>query len=139
MKTHVKLAAALFVICGLYGGTNWAHGGGHGGGYWGGYGEHGFGGDYGYYGHSGFGLYFGAPYNYYPYYGGYPYPYAAPPVVTVPASPPVYIQQSPPAAVNQQNPANYWHYCTNPEGYYPYVKECPGGWRLVDPTPPAPH
>lgn len=130
MKTRINLAIVLFVMCSLYSGINWAHGGGYGG--------HGFGGGHGYHGHAGFGLYFGAPYYSYPYYGySYPY-YATPPVVTVPASPPVYIQQAPPAAVNQQNPANYWHYCTNPEGYYPYVQECPDGWQLVEPTPPAP-
>jgi hypothetical protein len=32
----------------------------------------------------------------------------------------------------------YWAYCQNPEGYYPYVQECPGGWLAVVPTPPAP-
>jgi hypothetical protein len=32
----------------------------------------------------------------------------------------------------------YWAYCQNPEGYYPYVQDCPGGWLAVVPTPPAP-
>jgi len=32
----------------------------------------------------------------------------------------------------------YWAYCQNPEGYYPYVQDCPGGWQAVVPTPPAP-
>lgn len=35
-------------------------------------------------------------------------------------------------------PSQYWAYCQNPEGYYPYVQECPGGWVPVVPTPPAP-
>lgn len=135
MKAYIKWAVIIFVMCGLYSGTNWAHGrggwsGGHGG--WGG----------GYRGHSSFGFYFGGP-GYYPYgygYGyGYGYPYYYPPaVLTVPTSPPVYIQQAPPAATSPQDTSAYWHYCTNPEGYYPYVKECPGGWQLVEPTPPAP-
>jgi len=32
----------------------------------------------------------------------------------------------------------YWAYCQSPEGYYPYVQDCPGGWQAVVPTPPAP-
>jgi len=64
------------------------------------------------------------------------YPYAYPQVITVPATPPVYIQQppvilpSPPAVVTR---SNYWHYCEQPAGYYPQVKNCPGGWILVPP------
>lgn len=29
----------------------------------------------------------------------------------------------------------YWYYCSNPAGYYPYVKSCRGPWRAVTPTP----
>ncbi|TPQ27586.1 hypothetical protein [Methylomonas koyamae] len=106
---------------------------GHGGGF----GHYGGGG--GHYGHGG-GIYFGLGYPYYGYYGyGYPYyyppAYYPPAVVTVPSSPPVYIQQQP-APSNQADTSGYWHYCGNPEGYYPYVQECPGGWQLVEPTPP---
>lgn len=71
-----------------------------------------------------------------PYYSPY---YGYPPVVAVPQVPPVYIQQQPPQAAVQppppQAPANYWHYCRNPEGYYPYVKKCPDGWLQVAPQP----
>jgi hypothetical protein len=37
----------------------------------------------------------------------------------------------------QQQP-QYWYYCTNPQGYYPYIRNCPGGWLIVVPnvTPP---
>ena len=34
--------------------------------------------------------------------------------------------------------AQYWAYCRNPQGYYPSVKECPGGWQQVAPQPPQP-
>ncbi|HEX9408094.1 MAG TPA: hypothetical protein VGA23_00415 [Methylomirabilota bacterium] len=34
-------------------------------------------------------------------------------------------------------PSQYWAYCQDPEGYYPYVQDCPGGWIPVVPTPPA--
>jgi hypothetical protein len=144
MKTQTMLATVMFVTFSLYSGMNWAHGGGgHGGGGHGGGGHggggHGWGGGHGgYHGHGGFGFYFGAPYYTNPYsYYGYPYYpyYSSPPVVTVPESPPVYIQQQDPEP-DQQDASAYWHYCTNPEGYYPYVKECPGGWQLVEPTPP---
>lgn len=91
--------------------------------------------------HSGFGLYFGAPFYVDPFYSYYRYPYASPyyyppTVVTVPSAPPVYIEQSPPVA--REYPSGYWYYCNNPEGYYPYIQECPDGWQQVDPTPPAP-
>jgi hypothetical protein len=72
----------------------------------------------------------GYPWFYPPY---YPPPYY-PPVVTVPAQPPVYIEREEAPAVPPQNA--YWYYCHDPEGYYPYVKECPGGWQAVSPTPP---
>jgi len=63
----------------------------------------------------------------------YPYPPAYyPPVIVAPQSPPVYIEQSQPAA-----PKNYWYYCNDSRSYYPYVKECPGGWQKVDPQPPG--
>ena len=35
-------------------------------------------------------------------------------------------------------PSLYWAYCQSPEGYYPYVQDCPGGWVPVVPAPPAP-
>jgi hypothetical protein len=104
---------------------------------YGGYGGHG-----GYHGYSNVGVgividpFFYGPW-YYPgpyYYPPYNYPY--PPVVTVPATPPVYIERSqgaepaPPASAS-------WYYCANPQGYYPYVENCPGGWQAVAPRPPA--
>ncbi len=73
---------------------------------------------------------YGYPYGYqygYPY--GYPYGYA-PPVVIQREAPPVYIQ--PP----QQQ---YWYWCDDPRGYYPYVQQCTTGWMPVVPqaSPPA--
>ena len=58
-----------------------------------------------------------------------PAPYYAPPVVAAPQAPQVYAQQDAP----QQN---YWYYCQNPQGYYPYVQQCPGGWMMVVPQTP---
>lgn len=28
------------------------------------------------------------------------------------------------------------YYCEEAKAYYPYVQQCPGGWRQVTPTPP---
>lgn len=126
-----------------YGGGR-GHGGGYGGGrgygrhYGGGYGGHhsGFRGGLGY-GAIGLGLGLGMGYGLGSYYGGYnnnDY-YYPPAVVAVPTAPPIYIQQIP-APVVQQTQSNYWYYCQNPKGYYPYVRECASGWQQVEPTPP---
>jgi hypothetical protein len=98
-------------------------GGFHGGGYSGG-GYH-RGGQYPYrHGGSrvfigGLGWWWGDPYFY----------YAAPPVV-IQQGPTEYIQQAP--APPQQG---YWYFCQGAGAYYPYVKECPGGWMTVVPAP----
>ena len=86
-----------------------------------------------------------APY-YPPVYGypyGYPYTYSPygyyPPTIVIPAQPPVYIEQSPPVEQSPQAgtaAVGSWYFCRNPEGYYPYVKECPAGWQAVAATPP---
>jgi hypothetical protein len=70
-----------------------------------------------------------------PYWGWGPYwpRYAYPPVVIAP--PPVVVQPSQQLPV-QPPPPQFWYYCHNPKGYYPYVQQCPGGWRQVAPTPP---
>jgi len=75
------------------------------------------------YGYRSYGYGFGTPF--YPPY--YPYP----PVITIPTQPPVYIQQQ---DFNRSQPkSGYWYYCKEPQGYYPYVKECPAGWIQVTP------
>lgn len=78
--------------------------------------------------------------GYYPrYYGWYSYP----PVAVVPAplvvesSPFVYIEKGANGS-SSSTPPDYWYYCRNPRGYYPYVKECPGGWQEVAPLPDRP-
>jgi hypothetical protein len=55
--------------------------------------------------------------------------YPAPVVVEPPA--PTYQQQQP------QTAQQYWYYCQDPQGYYPYVQQCPRGWQPVSPTPQA--
>ena len=60
---------------------------------------------------------------YYPYYYDAYYPYEPVPAV---AEPQTYVEQSGPT---------YWYYCEGAKAYYPYVRECPGGWLTVTPPP----
>jgi hypothetical protein len=84
-------------------------------------------------GHVRFGVFIGAPF--YPWYYP-PYYYYPPTVVTVPATPPTYVERGgSQVAPGQQQ--SYWYYCTESKTYYPYVKECPGGWQRVVPQPPG--
>ena len=57
----------------------------------------------------------------------YPYPTYIPPAIVV--------QQAPPVPTGLP-PAQYWYYCDNPQGYYPYVASCNSAWRPVPVTPP---
>ena len=75
--------------------------------------------------------YYGYPYRYdpYPYYDypdDYPYPAYVP-------QPRAYIERTPQAASTV-----YWYYCTDPAGYYPYVKDCSRPWKRVLPQDVAP-
>lgn len=57
--------------------------------------------------------------------------YQAPPPVVVRPAPQVYIEQP----TFRAPPQTYWYFCSNPQGYYPYVAQCPGGWQRVLPSP----
>lgn len=63
-----------------------------------------------------------------------PYPYYAAPSAVVQPAPTEYIQQAPAPPAQ----GYYWYYCQNAGAYYPYVKECPGGWMQVVPQPAPP-
>jgi len=114
--------------------------GGRGVGFHGGHGFHGFHG-HGFHGGRvavgiGVGPFWGWgpwwPYGYaypyaYPYTYPYAYPYAYPPQV--------YVQPAQPLSAQPPSSPPVWYYCNNPEGYYPYVQQCPGGWRTVPASP----
>src|SRR5208337_1088109 len=139
MKKIIFLMFTLAVVLFAISVPGNAHGGGyygHGGGYYG----HGG----GYYGHGG-GYWSGSiwigpgwwgpwgypyPYYSYPYYP-YPYSYASPPAVN---QQPIYQEQYP----QQEEEQYYWYFCRESKTYYPYVKQCPGGWVKVVPKPQAP-
>lgn len=78
-------------------------------------------------------------YPYGPYY--YPGYYPAPAVVAVPPpDPPQYVEQGQdgnPTAADDSSPNAWWYRCNRPAGYYPYIKECPGGWQRVEPQVPS--
>jgi hypothetical protein len=74
--------------------------------------------------------YYPAPY-YPPYYPAYAYP---PVVVQQPA--PAYVEQAAPAAQKNSAATGVWYYCSDAKAYYPYVKDCPGGWQKVAAGPP---
>ncbi len=122
----VWLLAVLLVTSTVPGEARGGHGGGHGG-HHGGHGIHGF-----RHGHHGFlGPSIVAPI--WPYWDPYLDPYGYPPDIT--PAPQVYIQPAPEAPGQPPEPPS-WYYCDDPQGYYPYVRQCPGGWRPVAPTPP---
>ena len=58
----------------------------------------------------------------------YPYPLYVPPAVVM--------QQAPPVPTGLP-PIQFWYYCDDPQGYYPYVASCNGAWREVPVTPPG--
>lgn len=125
MKSAKTLLMLMVLLAGLAGSESaWARAHGHGGGF---QGHH-------FQGHRRSVFFFGSSVFWPPWYYPY-YPYYQQPVVVVPTAPPVYIEQgnAQPAASEQ---SNRWHHCTNPEGYYPYVKECQIGWETVSATPP---
>ena len=85
--------------------------------------------------HPRVGISFGFGYPYPGYY--YPPPYYYPPaVITVPAQPQVYVEQPQAQAAPAPQASADWFYCNDSRAYYPYVKDCPGGWQRV-PAQPA--
>jgi outer membrane protein OmpA-like peptidoglycan-associated protein len=71
--------------------------------------------------------YYGPYYNYGPYYTPYPY--------VTPSVPQEYIER--PESKAPPGPSDVYYYCPGAGKYYPYVRECPGGWRTVPVRPPA--
>jgi hypothetical protein len=78
----------------------------------------------------GFGWYdpFWWPYD--PYYYPFAYPYLPREAIGQYAPPPGYLPEAAGAPAQQ-----YWYRCGNPEGYYPYVRACNGGWEQVPVAP----
>jgi hypothetical protein len=120
MKKVLRIFLAVIIVVTVFALPVYAARGGHGGHS----GHFGHGG-----GHVGIGLFVGpdwwgpgwwGPYPYYPY-------YQSPPVIVQPP-PEIYVQPAP-----QAEEPNYWYFCPEPQGYYPYIKTCPKGWMKVVP------
>ena len=76
-------------------------------------------------------------------YGGYYYYGPAyPSVDPEPSGPQVWIERAPGSDPQAEGgaggtpaPQGWWYWCNEPQGYYPDVRECPGGWVPVAPQP----
>ena len=120
MRSIKGIIAIMLVSGAAFSGLAWADRYGHGG------------------GHVGIGVVIGPSWGwpYYPpsyYYPNYYAPY--PPTVVI-QSPPIYVEKDTAASSPAQLAENFWYFCSSPQGYYPYIKECPAGWQKVIPHPP---
>jgi len=59
---------------------------------------------------------------------GLPYYYPVAPV-------PYYYPYPGPSADTSGQQGGSWYYCEASKAYYPYVRDCPAGWRPVAPQP----
>jgi hypothetical protein len=119
----VVVAMALIFAATVPSQAEWGHRGWHHGGW-----HHG---GWHYRGWVGPRVYWGDPWAFWPWYPWYPsypyYPYSSP------YPPPTAEEQAPAYAAPEQEGSDYWYYCKQPAGYYPYVRRCPGGWMKVVP------
>jgi hypothetical protein len=85
----------------------------------------------------GWGFGYGMPFGY-PYPAGYPLG-SVPLVIDATPIPQTYIQKDPgaEAAIEPPQPTTNWYYCTQPAGYFPYVRNCSQPWITVTPPSPA--
>lgn len=120
---------ALFLLSVVAAAQGEHGGGGHGGGHGAGHGRAHFGGHF-VGGHGGGHAFLGL--GYWPWYYAPPW-YYYPPAAGTAYRPPVYYVER---GDEQAAQPGYWYYCANPQGYYPYLTQCPGGWQRVRPQPP---
>lgn len=77
-----------------------------------------------------------APIYFYP---GYSIPapvYSYPPAVIRYSPAPVYVERIiAPEEFAPPQVQNDWYYCASSQTYYPYARECPGGWQRVPAQP----
>lgn len=91
-----------------------------------------------------FGWYWLVSGAYYPYAAPvypYPDPYVPPTVVVTQPQQPVVVEAPAQPATTMVPPqsTNVWYFCESSKSYYPYVSQCPEGWKQVPATPPTPH
>lgn len=146
MKRNMTVAVVIFLLALLASSVAWAGGSSHGRGF----SHHG----QRHHGHhhsrARVDIIIGAPlagswyYRTHPGYYAQPpyYAYSYPPAIAMQSSPPVYIERGDQQDEKQdqlqlQQPPGHYYYCTDPQGYYPYVRACPRGWEQV-PAQPSP-
>jgi hypothetical protein len=61
---------------------------------------------------------------------GYAYPYSYPWVGVAPSTPMSFPQQDQNGVIT-----DYWYYCADPPGYYPFLQSCFSGWQAVPAAP----
>ena len=136
---HLLLVLAASAACGAAMG----HGGGWGGGHF--HDSHFHDGHFhGGCCHVAVGFFFGTGfvygYPFYPYPYSYYYPYWPVTAGAYPAEATQDVEQGqdgqPESGSGVAPQAAYYYRCARPEGYYPYVKACPGGWERVPTEPP---
>ncbi len=77
------------------------------------------------------GVYYWYPRAIYP----YPDPFVPPVYIERPVAPSAPAPEATPApAASAPAAAGTWYYCDSAKSYYPYVVDCPGGWRAVPAT-----
>lgn len=120
---RIKSAYVFFLLFGLVAsGTAWAHGASV---------HHR---QFHHHRHAHAGIFIGVPLRWH--YPPQQYYYSYPPLIATPATPPVYIERSDVPQAQSPTSNYWWYYCRDPQGYYPYVKQCPTGWQQVPARPP---
>ena len=62
---------------------------------------------------------------------------SSPPVVVYSSRPAIYLPPAPSETAYASPTNQWWYYCAQPAGYYPYVNQCSTGWTKVTPRPPG--
>ncbi len=81
------------------------------------------------------GPYWGPAWYYQPYYYSPYYQVYDPYYRSEMEDPPVYMERDNESESSSQEAL--WYYCPEAKKYYPYVRECPGGWQTVPAQPPS--
>lgn len=72
---------------------------------------------------------------YYPWYFGYTVPVFPTTLYVEEPAPVQYMEMNPPVNPPANLQSNMWYYCSNPQGYYPYVQSCSTNWQQVPAQP----
>ena len=66
------------------------------------------------------------------------YPYPDPGALVIEQAPPVMAAPPVPVtpSIQPQNTSSVWYFCEAKNAYYPYVSDCPSGWKTVPASPP---